>query len=256
MKKNLLLSLLFSIIFFNANHTQAQEQTSVPVDSVKTPEEHRFGFIDVNAYYDTRHASTITINYLALLSKRLSYFSFVNFQQSAPGDVQHLNAFDFFYTEHNLTYTPFKKIPIDVNVQLVMLSLPNSTKLRFAPSWRIHDTPVIDKFFKSINLKWGINFHVVQLGYNFPLNDFTWQMEHFYKLDIAPKLLNNRLYISGFADHTMGGPIAKGLVMEHQAGLRLFDNFYAVAEYRHFSYFPTQYRNGWGLGLEYLVVFK
>ena len=137
-----------------------------------------------------------------------------------------------------------------------MLSLPNSTKLRFAPSWRIHDTPVIDKFFKSINLKWGINFHVVQLGYHFPLNDFTWQMEHFYKLDIAPKLLNNRVYISGFADHTMGGPIAKGLVMEHQAGIRLIDNFYAVAEYRHFSYFPTQYRNGWGLGLEYLIVFK
>ena len=256
MKKKLLLPLLFLIIFLKVNFTNAQEQTEVPVDSSKVPEEHRFGFIDVNGYYDTRNASTLTVNYLAILSKKLSYFSFINFQQSGAGDVQHLNSFDFFYSEHNLTYTPFKKLPVDINVQLVLLSLPNSTKLRFAPSWRIHNTPGIDKFFQAIHLSWGINFHVIQLGHQFPLNDFTWQMEHFYKLDIAPKLLQNRLYISGFADHTLGGPISKGLVMEHQAGLRIIDNFYAVAEYRHFSYLPTKYQNGWGLGIEYLILFK
>lgn len=257
MQKKFLLPLLFFAVLLKNTGSHAQGPEEVPADSLNTPEEHRFGFIDANGYYDSRNASTFTINYLALLNKRLSYFSFINFQQGQPGNVDNLYTFDFFYSEHNLTYTPFMKIPIDLNVQMVMVSLPNSTKFRLAPSLRVHDVWGIKEFFKKIHMTYGINFHVVQFGNEYPLDDFTWQMEHFYKIEIAPKLTGHRIYISGFADHTFGGPIAKGLVTEHQLGIRLFDQFYAVAEYRHFSYYKDpRYTDGLGVGLEYLVLFK
>lgn len=257
MQKKLLLPLLFLFMLIKTSVSLAQGPEEVPADSAKTPEEHRFGFIDANGYYDSRSASTFTVNYLALINKRLAYFSFINFQQGEPGDVSSLTTFDFFYSEHNLTYTPFLKLPIDLNVQMVMVSLPKSTKWRLAPSLRVHDVWGIKPFFKKIHMTYGINFHVVQFGNEFPLDDFTWQMEHFYKIDIAPKLTRNRVYISGFADHTFGGPLSKGLVMEHQLGIRLIDQFYAVAEYRHFSYYADpKYKDGFGVGLEYLVLFK
>ena len=211
--------------------------------------------MDFNGYYDNRGGSTFTINYLAILNKRLSYFSFINYQQGGF-EVKNLNDFDFFYSEHNLTYSPFNKIPIDINVQAVLIGGEKNDKLRLAPSWRVHNTPVIDKFFKKINLAYGINFHVLQFGFHPPLDDFTWQIEHFYKLDILPEKLNNRGYISIFADNTMGDEIAKGLVMEHQLGVRLWDQFYAVAEYRYFAYFHEKYQSGVGVGLQYLVLFK
>jgi hypothetical protein len=259
MQNKLFLPLLFLFFLVKTSDSFSVGGKEAPADSTPvTPpaEQHRFGFMDANAYYDTRDASTISINYLALLNKRLSYFAFVNFQQGAPGKVPNIWNFDFFYSEHNLTYTPFLKIPIDINAQMVMVSLPNSTKFRFAPSLRVHDIWGIKNFFKKINLRYGINFHVVQFGNEFPLDDFDWQMEHFYRWDILPKLTKNRIYISGFTDHTFGGPMSAGVVGEHQLGIRLFDQFYAVAEYRYFSYFPDQYKEGVGLGLEYCVLFK
>jgi hypothetical protein len=257
MRNFLIISVFLLINFFKIPQLYAQGQEEVPVDSLKVPEEHRFGFMDLNGYYDTRKGSTFTINYLAILNKKLAYFSFINYQQGAF-NAEYLGDFDFFYSEHNLTYSPFnnRKIPFDINVQAVIIGGGKNDKLRLAPSWRVHDTPGLGRILKKIHLSYGINFHVVQFGFNAPLDDFTWQMEHFYKLDIAPKLTNNRLYISGFADHTMGGKIARGLVMEHQFGLRLIDNFYAVAEYRHFSYLPEKYQDGFGLGFEYLILFK
>ncbi len=254
MKKTLTLSLVSLLFFSNISLTQAQSDEATPVDSNKVAESHRFGFMDANGYYDTRGGSTLSINYLALLNKKLAYFSFINYQQGGF-DIDKPNDFDFYYSEHNLTYSPFKKLPFDINVQAVFIGGEKNDKLRLAPSWRVHNTPGLDKFFKSINMSYGINFHIAQFSAS-PGDDFTWQMEHFYKIDIAPKKLNNRLYISGFADHTMGGEFSKGLVMEHQLGIRLIDQFYAVGEYRYFSYLPDKYKSGMGLGLQYLILFK
>ena len=255
MKKTLTHVLVTLLFFSNISLTLAQADEATPVDSNKVAESHRFGFMDLNGYYDNRGGSTLSINYLALLNKKLAYFSFINYQQGGF-DLTNVDDFDFFYSEHNLTYSPFKKLPIDLNVQAVFVGGEKNDKLRLAPSWRVHNTPGLDKFFKSINMTYGINFHLFQLGADAPVDDFTWQMEHFYKIDIAPKKLNNRLYLSGFADHTMGGKLAKGLVTEHQLGVRLFDQFYAIGEYRYFSYFPEKYKSGLGLGLQYLVLFK
>lgn len=255
MKKISLLPFLFVLLFLPARQSNAQGEVETPADSMKTPEEHRFGFMDINAYFDSRDWSTLTINYLALINPRLAYFSFINFEQGSL-EPEQLDDISAFYSEHNLTYTPFKKIPIDLNVQVALSSGPKTSKMRLAPSWRVHDTPIIGKFLKAINLSYGINFHVVQLGYDAPLSDFTWQMEHFYRLDVAPTVLDNRIYISGFADHTIGGPLSKGVVTEHQLGVRLVDAFYLVGEYRYFSYLPDKFKNGIGMGLEYVILFK
>jgi hypothetical protein len=255
MKFKLIITTLLFFFTLTYSFAKGNPEDPDPVDTVKAPEFKKFGFIDANMYYDTRKGSTFTINSLALLSKKFSYFGFINFQQGSFGGEK-VNDFDFYYSEQNLTYSPFKKIPIDFNVQMVFIGGSKNDKVRFAPSWRVHNTPVIDKFFKKIHMNYGINFHVLQFGYDAPLNDFTWQMEHFYNIRIAPKATNNRIYISGFADHTMGGPIAKGLVMEHQVGVRLFNQFHAVCEYRYFSYLPDKYKSGWGLGFEYLILFN
>jgi len=243
----LLLCLIISLFSVKLS-VQAQDK---PVD----PAVNRFGFIDVNAYYDTRDATTLSINYLAVFNHGLSYFSFINYDQSFF-EAQDKADFAGIYSEHNLTYSPFKKLPIDFNVQFVIMSGEKNDKIRFAPSWRVSSTPGISEFFKKIGLSWGINFHVLQLQSKDDPDDMTFQMEHFYRWNILPEKLNNRVYISGFADHTLAGKNAKGLVTEHQLGIRLVDSFYAVAEYRHFSYFPKGYQNGVGFGLEYEIMFK
>ncbi len=256
MQKKSFLPFLFLLFLIKTSDSYSQGEAEAPVDSAVVQPQRRFGFMDANVYYDTREVSTFTLNYLAILNKRLVYFAFINYQQGAIAKVKKLDDFDFFYSEHNLTYTPFLKIPIDINVQTVFIGGSGNDKLRFAPSWRVHNTPFLDKVCKKLNLSYGINFHILQFGYHPPLDDFTWQMEHFYRFSILPKLTGNRIYLSGFADHTMGGDIAKGLVTEHQLGIRLFDEFHAVAEYRYFSYFPEPYREGLALGLEYVVLFK
>lgn len=247
-KGHLLICMFFTLFFVPSSLVNAQEK---PVD----PAISRFGFIDVNAYYDTREATTLSINYLAVFNNGLSYFSFINFDQNFF-EADEKTDFSSFYTEHNLTYSPFKKLPFDLNMQFVFMSGEQNDKLRFAPTWRVSSTPGINKFFNKIGLSWGINFHVLQFQSKHDQDDMTFQMEHFYKWNILADKLDNRVYIAGFADHTLAGKNAKGLVTEHQLGIRLFDSFYAVAEYRHFSYFPKDYQNGVGFGVQYEVMFK
>jgi len=245
-------SLLTGLIFIFGLSTSIKSYSqSEKVD----PDANRFGFIDVNAYYDTRDASTLTINYLAVINDKLSYFSFINFDQSFFKEGEKTD-FSSYYSEHNLTYFPIKNLPIGINTQAVLISGVKNDKLRFAPTWNVSDTPGISKFFKSIGLSWGINFHVLQLQPKTESDGMFFQMEHFYRWNILGKKLNNRLYLSGFADHTLSGKNAKGLVTEHQLGYRVSNGFYIVAEYRHFSYFPKKYRDGLGLGLEYEIKFK
>ena len=245
---------LFCGPMFPPNSAFAQGEPVVPADSAEVPAFNRFGLIDINGYYDTRDATTFTINYLAVLSKKLTYFSFINYQQFSFTDMN--NDFNDFYSEHMLYYNPLKTIPFDLMVQGVFMGGQRNDKLRFAVNWRAHHTPWLGDILRKYNIKYSAVFHFAQFGYDAPLDDFTWQIEHVYSIQILPKQTGQRIYISGFADQTMGGEIARGVISETQLGVRLVDQLHAVAEYRYFGYFPAEFRHGLGLGLQYLVLFN
>ena len=60
-------------------------------------------------------------------------------------------------------------------------------------------------------------------------------MEHVYRLSFPQ--LNERLYLSGFIDHTINQKSSTNvpsdpIVMETQLGFRIVENLFAVTEYR------------------------
>ena len=71
---------------------------------------------------------------------------------------------------------------------------------------------------------------------------------------VLPDILNDRLYIGGFADHSFGGPGDPEVVNENQLGVRLYDWWYAVAEYRYNGYRKGD-ESSLGLGFEYVIKF-
>jgi hypothetical protein len=82
-------------------------------------------------------------------------------------------------------------------------------------------------------------------------------IEHVYRLNIAPKKLNKRLYIGGFWDQSMqqvNDKVKFNHVTEHQLGVRIIGQFYAVAEYR-INTFLSNKNTGLGYGFEYKIVF-
>lgn len=249
----LCIALLLSFSFL-ANTVYAQGKAVIPADSSELPAFERFGSIDLNGYYDTRDATTFTINSLAVLSERLTYFSFINYQQFSFADAN--DDFNDFYSEHMLYYSPIKALPFDLTAQAVLMGGARNDKLRLGINWRAHATPWLGEVLRKWNIRYSAAFHLVQLGYETPLDDFSWQIEHVWFIQILPKLSGNRIYVSGFADQTMGGDIARGVISETQLGLRIVDQLHAVAEYRYFGYFPEDIRHGVGLGLQYLILFN
>ena len=83
-------------------------------------------------------------------------------------------------------------------------------------------------------------------------------IEHVYRINIAPGKLGNRLYLAGFIDQNFNyldnGGLAFKYVSEHQLGLRLIDQFYAVMEFRINDFLPDE-NYGLGYGLQYKIVF-
>jgi hypothetical protein len=60
-------------------------------------------------------------------------------------------------------------------------------------------------------------------------------MEHFFRMTFPN--ISNRLYVSGFVDQTFDDDLPDALpsspiVAEIQMGMRVFDRFYAIGEYR------------------------
>lgn len=235
----------------SSTYFSEEKETLVKTDTVVTPAEtkdaakDRFGLIDINGYYDSREATTLTINAFANITSNLSYFGFVNFDQSDFSDNN--DDTSTYYSEQNLTYFPFKKIPVGLNMQAVLIGGLKNDDLRFAAQWDVSRTPGIDKFMKKIHLTYGINFHVLNFGYQ---DDMKFQMEHFYRWDAIP----NRVYVSGFMDHTIGNSAAEGIVTEHQIGIRLYDQIHLIGEYRYNEYLPKK-NSGFAFGLEYVIQF-
>ena len=142
--------------------------------------------------------------------------------------------------------------PIDLTVQGNMRSGEDNDRLRLGFRWRLNDTAFLSPFFKAINLSYSINFHAVQID---DVEADVWQMEHVFAM--AFPYLTDRLYLAGFIDHTFNEDLPDEVpsdpaVAEVQLGLRLVENFYAIAEWR-----LNQYRrsdvNNLALGVEYKI---
>lgn len=219
---------------------------------VENSSEAERGFIDFNVYFDTENYSVATANIGAKLPNNFSYFSLNNFF-NAFGDSDYTE-FESLYSEQNLTWSPPETSPIAWNIQWNVRSGADNDRLRLAPQWLLHKTPGLKDLFKFLNMTYKINFHAVQWD-DETHGDYVWQMEHVYYASIFPELFDDRIYLSGFADHTFGGPNNPALVTEHQLGVRVIDNWYAVAEYRR-----NEYRKGnedsLGLGVEYKILFR
>lgn len=209
------------------------------------------GFLDFNGYYDTRKFSVMTLNILAKLPHRFQYFSLTNFE--GPKQTSDLSN---YYSEQNIRWNIKKTIPIDLISQWVLKSDTNNDVLRFGVRWRLNSTTGLSKIFKKLNLSYSVSPYILQFGERTPTKYFA-QIEHVYRLKILPKYLGNRIYIAGFGDQNLinnDGKISMKWVSEHQIGVRLFNQFYAVVEYRINDFLPDN-NNGLGYGLEYKIKF-
>lgn len=209
------------------------------------------GFLDFNEYYDTRDFSTFTLNVMANFSDRLQYFSLTNYSSNTS-----VKDIEGFYAEHHFRWNVCKKLPLDLTQLWVNQSGPSNDNIKYGIRWRLNQTPKIDSLLKKIKLMLFVNFHLVEFAAHRSAAGFT-QMEYVYKIDVLPSKLNNRLYISGFADQDLiwgaNASLKSIWVTEHQLGIRIIGQLHAVAEYRINEYLPD--KSGWGLGIQYFAAY-
>ncbi|WP_339710366.1 hypothetical protein [uncultured Kriegella sp.] len=213
---------------------------------------HLSGFVDFNFYYDTREFSVLTYNILANLPKRFQYFSLTNYQSS--NESFDLNS---VYAEHNVRWALHKSKPIDLTLQYVMRGGDDNDDFRLGFRWRAHAAKKLFSFFKKLNSSYSINPMFIQFRRN-AIPKYMTIIEHVYKINIAPKALDRRIYIGGFIDQNFQydgrGGLSFKWVTEHQLGLRIIDELYAILEYRINDFF-TEDSYGLGYGLEYKIIF-
>lgn len=242
MQKIFLLSLILPIVLccsIKAQKVEEKENTRVT------------GFVDFNGYYDTRDFSVLTYNILANMD-RFQYFSLTNYE-STEGSFD----LETTYAEHNLRWKLSKTSPLDLTMQYVLRGGPNNDDYRFGVRARLNSIPKISSFFKKLNMSYSINPMFIQFRRN-SKTKYMSIIEHVYRINIAPKKLNNRIYLGGFIDQNFsyldnGGVLFK-YVSEHQLGVRLVNQFYAVFEFR-INDFLSDENYGLGYGLEYKIEF-
>ncbi|MEO9893973.1 hypothetical protein [Aurantibacter sp.] len=209
------------------------------------------GFIDFNGYYDTREFSVLTYNILANMN-RFQYFSLTNYKSGK-------RSFDFEtnYAEHNVRYRLSKTSPLDITLQYVMRNGADNDDFRFGFRARLQSIKKISSFFKKLNMSYSINPMFIQFRRN-TKTKYMSIIEHVYRINISPKTFNNRLYLAGFIDQNFSylenGGLAFKYVSEHQLGIRLIKEFYAIFEFRINDFLPED-NYGLGYGLEYKINF-
>ncbi len=221
-----------------------------PEETGQPDEPHHYtGFIDLNYYWDTRQFNTLTINAGANLPYDVEYFQFLNLN-SQLDDAGALEDLEGFYTEMHFRRPIAKDSrwlkPLDWTVMYADgTGIPDVTRLGIR--WRTHDTPggVGDFLTEQLKLEYSLNFHVVES------DGSGIQLEHFYRRFF----FDNRLYVSGFADHDVNNDGSDTWVAEHQLGVKLVGQWFAVAEYRYNAFLPDEQKSGWGFGVEYLIQF-
>ena len=242
MKKTILL--IFSLLIvqcFSLKAQKIEEKEKIKIT----------GFVDFNGYYDTREFSVLTYNILANMN-RFQYFSLTNYE-SDKGSFDLENT----YAEHNLRWKLSKTSPLDLTMQYVLRGGPNNDDYRLGVRARLNSVPKISSFFEKLNMSYSINPMFIQFRRN-SKTKYMSIIEHVYRINIAPKILKNRLYLGGFIDQNFhylndGGVVFK-YVSEHQLGVRMINQLYAVFEFR-INDFMSDENYGLGYGLEYKIVF-
>ena len=202
------------------------------------------GYIDVNGYFDSRNSSDFTADLLSRINNRTSYFTFTNFFSGTPTLEQNR-----YYSEHHFYRSMTESSPFDWSAQWMTISGNSNDAFRLGMRWRLANTNGLAEFCKQHNLIYTIAFHLFQADANKSRTPFLNQVEHFYRIG----WLNNRLYLSGFADMDMyyKSGVQFSVVTEHQLGIKMFSGLYAVIEYRYNDYAVS--KNGVGMGLQYII---
>jgi hypothetical protein len=213
--------------------------------------QERTGFIDLNAYWDSRSSATYTVNLLANLPHRFQYFSFVNYSGPLDGGSAELDA---FYAEHHLRWG-IEGSPVDLTAMWNLRSGVDNDALFVGSRLRLSDVGAIGGALRRHRLNYSITANVLRIGGG-PPDGWAPQVEQVYRWDPWP----GQVYLSGFADHNFhfnGSPTASPTrtVMEHQVGYRLTGPVSAVLEWRYNQYLPGNLRSGWGFGLQYTMPF-
>ena len=163
----------------------------------------------------------------AQLPGRFSYFSYINMKGVATS-----GSAVFDRSEQNLRYAFSDKVPIDFNFQGVLVRGDGNDFYQIGLGWRLHDTPGWQDFFDRINLIYRMTFQLKQFEVDDP---DAWAMEHWFRVTFPQ--ISDRLYLSGFVDQTFNQDLPdtmprSPIVAEVQLGMRLWNRFYAVGEYR------------------------
>jgi len=212
------------------------------------------GFLDFNVYpelTDVDTDSVFTLNTAAKLPNRFSYFSLLNlYNQSSDDSLKETTS---YYTEQNIRWQIAEDSPLDLTLQMNFRTGNDNDRHRLGFRWRLNNTSYLQDAFKAMNLNYSLNFHVVQFDNE---DADVWQIEHVFMMKFP--YISERLYLSGFADHTFNQDLSEQLpsspiVGEVQMGLRLYENLYFVSEYR-----LNQYRrsdvNNLAIGLQYKMI--
>ena len=121
------------------------------------------GFLDFNAYGDTRGFANYTINALANLPGRFQHFSLVNYSNDA--EPQHIAGLTGFYSEQHLRWQVARDAPIDLTGQWVIMSGESNDLVRFGVRWLPSATSGLKQAFDTLHLFYFVNLHPLQLDY-------------------------------------------------------------------------------------------
>lgn len=214
----IILASLLILLGSGAGHAQSGAPPDWRLAAALYPYQHR---VDG----DTDLTLTLSGN----LPGRFSYFSFNNFKGLTTSDSAR-----FDRSEQNLRMTIARDWPLDLNLQGVLADGSGNDFYQAGLSWRIDDTPAWRDFFDRINFVWRLTVHMKRWGVDSAAAD-AWGIEHSFRLTVPG--WTDRLYLSGFYDKTYGLEVPAGVaqrpvVSEVQLGVRAWNDFFVVAEYR------------------------
>jgi len=186
---------------------------------------------------------TLTLN--ARFSKRATYFSYQNFRGVlSSGDAR------FDRSEQNFRWAVSEKLPIDLNLQAIILKGSGNDQWHVGVGWRLNDTSFMREFFERLNLRYRVTLHLKRFA---SAHDDALLLQHSFKTSFPRE--SGRFYLSGWLTQTFNSDFPDSIsnnpfVTEIQFGARISGNFNAVAEYR-INQFRTSENHNFAVGIEY-----
>ena len=168
---------------------------------------------------------TMTTN--VKLPGRFSYFSYMNFKGVMTGGETFLDR-----SEQDLRYSLSDKLPLDLNLEGVLIRGDGNDFYQLGVGWRVHDTPGWHDFFDRIHLFYRLTFHLKRFNVD---DTSALGIKHSFRFTFPD--ISERLYLSGYINQTFNEDLPDSMprnpvVAEAQIGLRLWNRFYAIGEYR------------------------